>query len=633
MQISRLWIENYRAVSSIEVTLGDCTVLLGENNAGKSTILSGLNLFFDSAPKVEESDFHHNDTSAPIKVTVEFVNLVPDEYERYEGKLIDNALRVAREFHLNDPAKTGRFFVEADVNPEFAEIRSLTKASDKRAAYSKLRESQPELGLNAVRNADEIDDQLERWESENPDNLKREFVSGLGGWKNVAIGQLREKTELVFVPAVKDTATELGNEKSSPVKKLLNTIAKQTIENSEEFKAFKQAADTKLKQLTSPDNVSQLAEISSSLTEILSRYYDGSELVASWSPVSELPISYPTSELTVKDHDFVAPLEKVGHGLQRAILLSVVEFIARDANKPDDESTNEFGEAQSDIILVVEEPEIFQHPIKQRLFRSAFKSIADGYGKSTGIRIQVIYTTHSALMVDIKDFDEICLMRRESVGGIPFVTSNRASLKTCAEKVGNALGVEPDETIFRAGLHIFTESIAEGFFAKKVVLVEGVADQAILQGLYTQLGRNPLAEGIHIVNAEGKKKFHKPIVIFGHLGIPVYFLFDNDEHNQADAEFHHLLQKIVGIEQPEDFPAGCSKKFAAFDGHLEAYLKSVVGEPEYNARRTQVGRLLDIKPKDTLKNPTAAKMLFEVWNNGENDLSFLMEVVSAIDEL
>ncbi len=633
MQISRLWIENYRAISTIEVSLGDCTALLGENNAGKSTILSALNLFFDSAPRVEEADFHHNDTETPIKITVEFVRLVPDERDRYENKLIDNKLRVAREFHVNDPSKTGKFFVEADVNPVFSEIRSLTKASDKRSAYSALRDAMPELELGAVRNADEIDEQLETWEAANPEALSREFVSGLGGWKNVAIGQLREKTELVFVPAVKDAAIELANEKSSPVKKLLNTIAKQTIENSEEFKAFKLAADTTLRELTSPENVSQLADISGSLTDILSRYYEGSELIATWSPISELPVSYPTSELTVKDHDFVAPLENVGHGLQRAILLSVVEFIARDANKPTDEESNEFDEPQSDIILVVEEPEIFQHPIKQRLFRSAFKTTAEGFGKSTGIRVQVVYTTHSALMVDIKDFDEICLMRRETTDGISNVTSNRVSLETCANVVASALGAEPDEAIFRAGLHIFTEGIAEGFFAKKVVLVEGVGDQAVLRGLYAQLGRDPLAEGIHIADAKGKKKFHKPIVIFGHLGIPVFFLFDNDENQQADADFHHLLQRIVGIDDPEDFPSGCYERFAAFDGHLEAYLKSVVGEAEFNARRTQVGTLLDIKAKDTLKNPTAARRLFEIWNNGENDFSFLNEIVSAIDAI
>ena len=96
-----------------------------------------------------------------------------------------------------------------------------------------------------------------------------DFVAGFRGFKNVAVGQLREKTDLVYVPAVKDAADAIRNEKSSPVKQLLNTIARQTIENSEEFREFKEGADETLKNLTSPENVPQLKEISARLTKIL----------------------------------------------------------------------------------------------------------------------------------------------------------------------------------------------------------------------------------------------------------------------------------------------------------------------------------------------------------------------------
>lgn len=210
--------------------------------------------------------------------------------------------------------------------------------------------------------------------------MKKSLVSRFRGFKNVAVGQLREKTELVFVPAIRDTAEEINSEKSSPVKQLLNTIARQTIENSEAFRAFKKSADETLRELTSPQNVPQLRDISKGLTDILDRYYKNSALLATWEPVTELPVSYPKSDLKVFDHGFESPIEKVGHGLQRAILFSVFEYMAREKSAlPTEPSKNgsaaSFKEAMSDIIIVVEEPETFQHPAKQRLFRQAFKSL------------------------------------------------------------------------------------------------------------------------------------------------------------------------------------------------------------------------------------------------------------------
>tara|TARA_R110000787_G_scaffold71794_2_gene159857 strand:- start:92 stop:1993 length:1902 start_codon:yes stop_codon:yes gene_type:complete len=633
MKITRVWVENFRAISELEVEFGANTALLGENNSGKSSLLSAIRLFFESAPRTGLEDYHNKDSSRPVKVSVEFQSLTPEEEAQFAGNLIDGKLRIVREFHHNDPQANGKFFVQADVFLEFSACRAITAAAAKRDSYRELRVAYPELP--AAARAEDIDGYLEAWEAAHPDLLTRQMVAGFRGFKNVAIGQLRKKTEIVYVPAVRDAGDELGDDKRSPVKQLLNTIAKQTIENSAEFREFKQKADEELRKLTSPENVPELVEISSSLTEILSRYYKGSELIASWEPVTNLPIQYPQSDLKVKDHSFESSIDNVGHGLQRAILFSVLEYLARDrALKADDgETPAEFEEPQSDIILLIEEPEIYQHPIKQRLFRHAFKALTDGFGQSSGIRMQVIYTTHSALMVDIRDFDEICVLRRCVDSNPPQVTTRRASIDLCAEQVAGLKGEQPDQDKYRLGLHIFTPEIAEGFFANRVVLVEGVGDKSILEAFYRQMPKDFLSEGIYVVDAVGKKKFDKPLAIFSQLGIPTFCIFDNDRPKGKDAAYNRLIQSLCAHDDPTDWPEGCFARHAAFEGNLEAYIKTVVGPEEYYKQRNAVCALNDINVGDAFKSPLIASELFSIFSKGGHKFDLLSEITEAVDAM
>lgn len=643
MRISRIWIENFRAAKDLAVEFQSTTGLLGENNAGKSSILSALVLFFESSPRLQPDDFYARDTALTITVTIEFKDLTPEERAQFDGNLINGKLRVARVFTSGNAKDNGKFFVEAEVFDDFTQCRSIEKATEKREEYRRLQAKY--LDLPNVSRAEDIDDELEKWEANHPDKLTRSLVSRFRGFKNVAAGLLREKTELVFVPAVKDTAEEISGDKTSPVKQLLNTIAKQTIENSEAFREFKRAADEQLRELTSPEKVPQLGDISSGLTEILDRYYKASSLIATWEPVSELPISYPKSDLKVNDHGFESPIEKVGHGLQRAILFSVFEFMAIDKASQTAELNNEgqlkaFKEAMSDIIIVIEEPETFQHPAKQRLFRQAFKRLCAGFNTGTGIRIQIIYTTHSPLMVDVRDFDDISVVRRDNSSSPPIVTIHHTSLNACAKLVAAACEAEPNEIEFRKALHIFTPMIAEGFFSKKVVLVEGEGDQAVLTAYYMLKDRDRMAEGIHVVHATGKRNLARPFAIFSALGIPVFAIFDNDSRESEKQDVartkiseNKLLQRLCGADAIEDWPSGCQKKFAAFDSKLEKYVRDTIGDAAFNANALRIATLNDISVGEVLKNPMAASQLIHIFTAGGTKFEFLDEIVAAVDDL
>ena len=72
MNLSEVRIQNYRSIRDLTFTLEDITVLVGENNSGKSNILCALNLLlgetWPSRRSVERSDYYCEDVTQPIHI-------------------------------------------------------------------------------------------------------------------------------------------------------------------------------------------------------------------------------------------------------------------------------------------------------------------------------------------------------------------------------------------------------------------------------------------------------------------------------------------------------------------------------------------------------------------------------------
>jgi len=191
MRISKVEIANFRAIEQATVELEPLTSVIGANNTGKSAFLKAIDLFFSSAPKVEDDDFHNGNLNGPIDITISFKDLTPDEQSLFETNLIDGRLTVTRRLMRGNPKESGSFFVEAMVNPEFSKCRN---EEGKKARAELYKELQTKFeGLDKVRSADEIDEKLEAWETLNPEALSPQRVGSFRGWKNVAVGQLKKR--------------------------------------------------------------------------------------------------------------------------------------------------------------------------------------------------------------------------------------------------------------------------------------------------------------------------------------------------------------------------------------------------------------------------------------------------------
>jgi len=65
MQITRLKIRNFRSVKNLDIELGDTTVLIGQNNAGKTAILDAVRIVLTRRWGQRGTGFTENDVYRP----------------------------------------------------------------------------------------------------------------------------------------------------------------------------------------------------------------------------------------------------------------------------------------------------------------------------------------------------------------------------------------------------------------------------------------------------------------------------------------------------------------------------------------------------------------------------------------
>ncbi|MBX3598518.1 MAG: ATP-dependent endonuclease [Rhizobiaceae bacterium] len=603
MQIHSIRIENYRSILILETILDKTTAIVGGNNAGKSTVLKAIDLFFSSSPNISVNDYYMHDTSRTISIAIEFYHLTPAESAEFGHAIHNHKLKVVREFG-GEAGLAGEYSVFAYVNPDFADLRKERNGTNRRSMYAALRKT---YDLPPA-NGDEIDEALREWERSNPKNLNYTVVQNFFGAKNVALGKLTKKTYVRFVPAVKDAYDEVSDSRKSPVVNLLSEIVKQSIENRKEYIQFIERSNNELSALTDPNNIPQLSDFGSKLSHSLHRYYSDTNLIAGLNTANEISVKLPTPTVNVLHRGLQLDIGQVGHGLQRAILFSIIQFLAEQQSPQDDETQQaDFDQAQSDIILLIEEPEIYQHPIKQILFYQAFKDVSEHFNKQNGIRVQIVYATHSEKFIDIVDVDRIRVVSKCDENGEIGTRCMNLSIDDFTRDMASHLNVQPMSiNTFRAGLHIFSREISEGFFADKVILVEGVSDREILKAAYIRSGIDPLREGVAIIQCDGKTKIDKPLLAFKKLGIRVYPVFDNDRlgnNKEGAIRRNRLLQSIVGCRCIEDFPVVWSPILTSIDGNLECYLKTRIGTEEYGRIKQQICEHFGVGGNEACKSP------------------------------
>jgi predicted ATP-dependent endonuclease of OLD family len=276
---------------------------------------------------------------------------------------------------------------------------------------------------------------------------------------------------------------------------LIDSARSQTIDR---WRKGHETALTELRSSTREAVHSAIESRSNSINASLSRYVNRSKVVLEASD-PDVEVRYPTT-ITASisgSNGTTLPVSNEGHGLQRAVAMSMIEALHADEVSTD--------EATKTIILAAEEPEIYQHPVRARAFAQSLKVLAENAG------FQVAIATHSPAFVSYQFMESLRFTRM--LNGTTCV--KYSSVSHLADIQGKHV-----ETTREWLSKEVPKSFTEAFFADLVVLVEGPTDEALIPELANLLGIPFEHRGIVSVAAESKSSLAQYNMLLAAFGRP-----------------------------------------------------------------------------------------------------------------
>lgn len=611
MFIENVEIENFRSIKSASVSLENVSAFVGRNGVGKSTLLYALDTFYNVGAQYSNLDYYNHQTvDTAIRIQLTFGGLRNDERTVFANYLQNDKLIVAKVINQGG----ARYFGTVSQIPEFAELRKLGAVDKRRRLQELVTAGTLHEFPDIPRKSEDVDRIMTAYESQHaeltrPIERETQFL----GPRNVGGGTLDKFTKFVLVPAVRDANSEL--ERRGAIMQLLDLIVTRSITSRTDFQEFKRQFEERARQLYGKENLPELAGLGRLITDRLRRYAPGSELTIDFSDLKAPTIPLPDAVVSVSEDDFKVPVRYSGHGLQRALILALLEqlsmtpTVVAKAGESDASVPNDTEIARTpDLILAIEEPELYLHPARSRYLSRILQELAKRSADPTQPLIQVVYVTHSPYFVDVEHFDQVRMCRKASGAPDPPTTQfTRYSRNQAAKRLAEITGRPPEEFTARSfvtrAAPVLNSVVNEGLFADFAVVVEGDSDLAALWAVQEMMKKRWEEIGVVIVPAGGKNNIDRIVVVFQGFGIPTYFVFDGDRTAGEGAKANRVLLGL-GMEQVADYPSDLvGPKCAAFAENIEDHLKWSAGE--------QFAKIRDVAKRFTecelsgsgLKNP------------------------------
>lgn len=527
MKLSKFTIRNYKGIKELTVNVENISIIIGPNNCCKSTVLQALKQFGSSDKRLDIKYYNNHDTSNPISFHATFI----------------------------------------DISEEEAALHGL------RASMHEATES---FIVRAVYNFGEDVKRLSKTVGEPTHDLGDEGWLGKMGGGNNASHFVNIFPEVIYIPAVKNASDEIKT--TSDNIKTLTTLYKEVIHSLEEYTE----AETKTKALQ--DKINQHddekikyfeSEIQSFLTDITSTKINFKVNV---QPLAEF-VSTSVNPL-FNYNGIETELDFQGNGVQRTFIVSILKGFRKYKSRYATE-TKEQALCRRQLIIAIEEPELYLHPQIARIFKDTLYSLADDN------YFQVMATSHSPNFIDLSK---------------PNRTLAKVSLNSdkivCIHQVDSDIyGLPDDEKSRFQALLKFNPHVNEAFFADQVILVEGDTEVVALRLIGEKLAQEghldlDVFNRTTVVNCSGKPTMYVVMNVLNNFGVKYTVIHDFDitEINakgdrrspaalKAVLTINHKLEYLASLrnngrfvfqhtfeaEMPHDYEKGSSKSFSAYE--------------------------------------------------------------------
>jgi putative ATP-dependent endonuclease of the OLD family len=549
VKVAHVLVEGFRSIRRSSVNLSAFQALIGPNSCGKSNFLRALEFFFESRGGLAAEDFYQDSTGAQasrILVEVTFSSLSESERSKFAKYLLgDGNLRVQKVALLENGELTGveyhgirrvptdpRYRSESYIGTPTARFSALSEAVgplDQFRPEGRLSEALFEQTLEAVVRA--------RHESlEFEDAIEQGQFMGLRQVAAATLGRF------LLLPAIPDPAAEGDVRKGSRLSELVSVVLERVTEGSETYSQAVSALRAAVSRFNAtlddgapnPNRPADLPNLERELEAELSAWEVQVELEVP-TPELDALVSRPTVHI---DDGHRSSLQRKGHGLQRSFLLAALSvwrnhLVASPEGDPDPAIV-------APVILAIEEPELYLHPQQQRILFELLKQLS-----SSG-STQVVLSSHSPIFIDTGDTTSILRTRKERETG------------TEIRQLAEPLFAGPGNQAKKARFHLtqwINPTRGELFFAKKVLLVEGPTEIAVIPFVANRLG---VFKGTTaVIECGGKAAIPLYIELLKAFEIEFAVVYDEDPVTTLpDDEEHERDVQLFGLNRTIDVAAG-----------------------------------------------------------------------------
>lgn len=593
MKISNLKISNWRSIVYEEIFFQDLMIFIGQNNHGKSNILSSILFFFG---EINHQYLDFNGDSDELWVEIEFSELTDNEKKTFKKYVSsNNEIRVRKTAIKNGIFSYNGYIEEANV--DWLKESKVSEFKKREIAETlPLSKFLPEKGAITI---EQFKIAQNDYIKENIQNLEFNYIleeTNFLGLKNVAKGSFGD---LFFIPSVKNASDELRPNSSSLFGQLYSRVINKISESNPQFKEAKEkiVALTKILNKTNIDgeaNLSRPADLTA-----LENSLD--EELLSWGTKIDIQISPPNVDDIFRvganvsiDDGIKTDITRKGHGLQRALIFALIKAWSkvikqdREELETNSESENATRRASKSTYFIFEEPELFLHPQAQKELFSSLVNLSNEES-------QVILCTHSSSFLDLEHHKSICIVKKETIQNGTKVLQYVNDIFDDSEEIKT----------FNLSYWINPER-SELFFAKKVILVEGQTDKTILPFIAKRL--NVFKYDYTIIDCGGKDSIHLYITLLNKYKINYFVVYDKDNHvSKSPQAIESSNAKNLIIESAIDINYG---KSIILENDIEeeiGLLNSTGRNKAHKALSHVVGN--DFVLSESLENKT--KQIFE----------------------
>lgn len=544
MKLIRIDIQNFRGISSASINLENFTTLIGSNNIGKSTILKAIKILVDTTNPTSEDWPYRTASTDEMVITGIFSDIQDTERAKpaisnlvHEGKL---SIRVRTKWdHDNDCMGVPTY--EAFYSKEDIEDYTTSIIAARNIPW--LLEIINELDCNNAKSYKDM-------QSDVIGLIKQRYpekVSSTLCWTSDGINFKNSLQQalphVLYIPACFKIEDDLKSQKGTPFGFLFSNRVYPVLQSDPSFTQYTSSLDLlhkKMKGEVDGEVIEGLHELMESITESLNQVMDlKSKVKLSLTEIDINAALMKAATLVIEDK-LETQLEYQGSGVQRALAYALLESNA----------LFEVTSSQRSTIILYEEPELYIHPHLMRLLRDKLRE------KSTNASCQVIVSTHSPFLIDIA----------ENPSSLKLIKDTNEGTRTVHEIDDTIFHVDEsydEREMLRAALD-FHPTVCEAFFAKRVIVVEGDTEVAILRfaselcekfGISTELVKDTT-----IVSAGGKWTIPAIARILSKLNIPFKIVHDTDRKGMTEEQINQIsainayranakIENIVGADR------------------------------------------------------------------------------------